>query len=157
MDSAPARLAEHLLFHRGRAFCDACLAFDVRLSLEEIRKLLLAVHGEIVLDRRQGACIVCGRQTSVVSAVAPAEDSPDHRVITFLKAADSRAQGVCHACIARYARLPYAEVRKTITRLRLTDVVLRVGTCAECRRYRMLVQPSATQGRTGPAGWPQHA
>ena len=61
-------LRELLLQARGRAFCDGCLAIELRVDRLHVQ---WAVGGTVAaLDRGHGRCSVCG-QTLMVSRVMP--------------------------------------------------------------------------------------
>jgi hypothetical protein len=139
MGSEVARLVELLVLHRGWSFCHACLAFELKLSLSEVRGALGRARVDAVLERGQGTCATCGRQTLIVAATAAPESPTEERILTVLADDRRRTRGVCHACITRLAQIPYSEVRKVVARLRLAAVELRVGPCVECGRYRMVV------------------
>jgi hypothetical protein len=53
----------------GQAFCDGCLAVELRLARPDVQAALQG--GAVRIDRGHGRCSVCGQTLTVTRALTP--------------------------------------------------------------------------------------
>jgi len=127
--------------HPDQQFCSPCLAFEFKLTFQDVDSAMAAIGQQLPLTELRGQCAICGRR-ALVTGLEPGHDrTPRERVLLFLL--DYPGRSFCHACIGRRLQLNIGTVQNAVWGLRTSaDVHVDDARCSECGLQRLVFRRS---------------